>query len=646
MSQTAMSELREFKQEQAVKDYITRSHARSQEYGVELGRIYSSKILRGEALREKMDENRELIETAMPFLQQLCDFVRGSGFFAILTDWEGCILDIQGDDEVLREAARLEMNPGAYMHERHIGTNAMGTALAEKIPVQVDGDEHYVTAYHRWTCSAAPIHDPKGRMIGTLDLTGRSHLVHSHTLGMVVAAVNAIEQMLTIRQANQKLELARNSISTIIDAITSGIFTVGPRGYIKTMNKTASEMLGYKPEEIRGLHIASVVDNWENIQQNLEKGINYMEEEIDANGKNGRIHCTFSTYPVEYRDGEHQGVVCVIKEARRLRKIAHKMAGSRAVYTFDKIVGRNQQFLKLIDYAHRVSDSPSTVLITGESGVGKEVFAQAIHNASDRRDEAFVAINCGALPRNLIESELFGYEDGAFTGAKRGGQMGKFEWADGGTLFLDEIGEMPYDMQTNLLRVLETGKLFRVGGNKEIDVDVRIIAATNKDLRTEVEKGNFRRDLYYRLNVVPLELMPLRERKDDISLLVDYFITVKSMKLGKNPVMLSRDQIRRLTDYHWPGNIRELENAVEQIINLNTCRLWEQDCQIISGDLETTPQGNEIECLEEMERRHIERVYQSYNGNVSLAAEALGIGRNTFYRKAKKYQIDCSKTKQ
>jgi PAS domain S-box-containing protein len=625
-----------------MKDYIQRSHARSMEYGVELGRIFSSKILKGKELDRKMAENRELTETSSPFLQQLCDFVKGSGFFAILTDWEGCILDIQGDQEVLMEATRLEMIPGAFMHEKHIGTNAMGTALAEKIPVQVDGEEHYVTAYHRWTCSASPIRDPKGRIIGTLDLTGKSHLVHSHTLGMVVAAVNAIEQMLTIRQTNQKLELARNSISTIIDSITSGIFTVGPRGYIKTINKTAGEMLGYTQKETRGLHITEVVESWDTIRKDLDKGMNFTEEELDVTGKNGKIHCSFSTYPVEFKDGKHQGVVCVLKEAKKIRRIAHKMAGSRAVYTFDKIVGRNQQFLKLIDSARRVANSPSTVLITGESGVGKEVFAQAIHNASERADEAFVAINCGAIPRNLIEAELFGYEDGAFTGAKRGGKLGKFEWADGGTLFLDEIGEMPYDMQTNLLRVLETGKLFRVGGNREMDVDVRIIAATNKDLRTEVEKGNFRRDLYYRLNVVPLELMPLRERKDDISLLVDYFITVKSMKLGKNPVSLTQKQLHQMAEYPWPGNIRELENTVEQIINLNTCRLWESEwVPVDSGD--TKYQQSEIECLEEMERRHIEKVYRCYNGNVSLTAEALGIGRNTFYRKAKKYHIDCSK---
>jgi PAS domain S-box-containing protein len=629
------------KNEDDTKDYIKRSHTRSLEYGVELSRIFSTKILQGEELKEKMAENYDLIETATPFLCQLCDFVKGSGFFAILTDWEGCILDIQGDEDVLCEASRLEMIPGAFMHEKHIGTNAMGTALVEKIPVQVSGDEHYVTVYHRWMCSAAPIRDPKGRIIGTLDLTGQSNIVNSHTLGMVVAAVNAIEQMLSIRQANQKLELARNSISTIIDSITAGIFTIGPRGYIKTINKTAGDMLGYQLSEIQGLHISKVVDYWDSIEKDLEKGINYAEEELHVNGKNGKIHCTFSTYPINLKAGQHQGVVCVIKDVMKLRKIAHKIAGCRAVYTFDKIIGRNQKFLELIDHARKVSNSPSTVLISGESGVGKELFAQAIHNASSRRDEAFVALNCSAIPRTLIESELFGYENGAFTGAKRGGQLGKFEWADGGTLFLDEIGEMSYDMQASLLRVLETGKLFRVGGNKEISVDVRIIAATNKDLWEEVAKGNFRRDLYYRLNVVPLAIMPLCERPDDISLLIDYFITVKSIKLGKNPIELTKEQLDQLIAYRWPGNVRELENAVEQIIN--PCNIWKNE-QTMNNLSTPAKKKSDSEFLDDLERQHIERIYQNCNGNVTLAAEALGIGRNTFYRKAKKYKIDCLKS--
>lgn len=623
------------------KDYIMRSHQRSINFGVDYNRIYSSKILQGDALQRKLEENRDLIVTTEPFMNQLYNFVKGSCFFAILTDEEGCILNVIGDEDVLAVAFDLEMVPGAYMNEEHIGTNAMGTALAEGIPVQVSGEEHFVKAYHRWTCSAAPIRNAEGEIIGTLNLTGYSHLVHSHTLGMVVAAVHAIEQMLRIKKTNMKLQVAKKYIETIIDSITEGIFTIGPKGYMKTINKTASEMLGYTQEEIEGRRVEEFVEGWRGVQNSVSKQITYLEEEAYIRGRTQKIHCNLSAYPIIGPNKNPQGIVCIIKEIKRVRKAAKKITGTHAFYTFDKIIGQNERFRQIIEYAKMISDSPSTVLITGESGTGKEVFAQSIHNHSSRKDETFIAINCGALPRNLIESELFGYEEGAFTGAKRGGHPGKFELADGGTLFLDEIGEMPLDMQANLLRVLEEGKLFRVGGNKEIEVDVRIIAATNKDLRHEVEKGNFRRDLYYRLNVLPLKLLPLRERKDDIPLLIDYFMTTKSLKLGKELVTLSKTVIEDMKEYPWPGNVRELENTIEHIINAEGKHLWEW------LDTEKKSQEENIftedDRLEGMEKRHIEKILKKVDGNISLAAEVLGIGRNTLYRKIKKYHIDCTK---
>ena len=624
------------------KPYIQRSHERCKQLGVDNSRIYSSKILKDEDLRKRMEDNRDLIINAGHFMEQLHNFVKGSGFFAILTDGEGCILNVIGDEDVLEVAFRLEMVPGAFMGEEHIGTNAMGTALAEGTPVQISEEEHFIKAYHRWTCSAAPIRNSAGKIIGTLDLTGSSSLVHSHTLGMVVAAVNAIEQMLKIKDINSKLVVAKKSIETIIDSITAGIFTVGPRGFIKTVNKTVVEMLGYTQEEMVGMKIHDILEGWSGVQETVGKRIHYLEEESHIKGKNERVHCTLSAYPILDKDGKMQGIVCLIKEAKRMRKLANKMIGKQAIYTFDNIVGRCERFERIINYAKKIADSPSTVLITGESGTGKEVFAQSIHNYSSRREEPFVALNCGAIPRNLIEAELFGYEDGAFTGAKRGGHIGKFELADGGTLFLDEIGEMPVDMQTRLLRVLEEGKLFRVGGNKEIEVNVRIIAATNKDLKKEVEKNTFRKDLYYRLNVLPLKLLPLRERKDDIALLIDYFMIIKALKLGKTPLTLPQQVIDRMINYPWPGNIRELENKIEHIINTqNFSFIWEFSDQTASN-IQYPSMSIEEEKLEDMEKKHIEFILMKYEGNISSAAEALGIGRNTLYRKMKKYNINCS----
>ncbi|AKL97171.1 signal-transduction and transcriptional-control protein Stc [Clostridium aceticum] len=629
----------------SAKDYITRSHQRSIKFGIDDNRIYSSRILNEDELQKRLEANSNLIVTTEPFMNQMYNFVKGSYFFVILTDDEGCILNVIGDEDVLEEAFNLEMIPGAFMNEEHIGTNAMGTALAEGIPVQISGKEHFIKAYHRWTCSAAPIRNAKGDMIGTLNLTGYSHLVHSHTLGMVVAAAHAIEQMLTIRETNKKLEVTKKYIETIIDSITIGIFTIGPKGFMKTINKTAMEMLGYTYQEVIGIKVEELVEGWRGIQDSVARRITYLEEEAFLKGKEAKIHCTLSAYPIVDPNRTPQGIVCVIREIKKARKLANKMTGQQAYYTFDKIIGQSQRFMQIIEYAKKISDSPSTVLITGESGTGKEVFAQSIHNHSSRHEESFVAINCGALPRNLIESELFGYEEGAFTGAKRGGHPGKFELADGGTLFLDEIGEMPLDMQTNLLRVLEESKLFRVGGNKEIEVDVRIIAATNKDLRQEVEKGNFRRDLYYRLNVLPLKLPSLRERKEDIPLLIDYFMATKSLKLGKKTVTLSRETVESMTNLPWPGNIRELENMVEQIINAEGNHLWE------TGDspkivIEKPTGISQEDRLEEIEKKHIKKVLEKTGGNISLAAEVLGIGRNTLYRKIDKYHIDCSKVEE
>ena len=629
------------RRDKMVKDYIARSHVRCENYQVNKGMLYSSKIYEGDELKLRLRNNSRLMETATPFMEHLYNFVKGSDFFAILTDNEGCILKVIGDLKILNYSNDLKMIPGAFMNEKNIGTNAMGTALIEKAPVQVSGKEHYITAYHQWTCSGAPIRNPEGHIIGVLDLTGYSPSVHSHTLGMVVAAVHAIENILRKENATIKLSVANKYIEAIINSIDDGILTVGPKGYIKLLNKKAKEILGLSEEEFLGERVDQYIENWHYIEKNLKKGKNIVEEETYIKGKNSKLHCTISGYYI-LGAKRAQGYVCIFKQIQSARKLANKMYGKQAAYTFDKIIGRNNNFIKLIDNAKRISDSPSTVLILGESGTGKEVFAQAIHNASSRREEAFVALNCGALPRNLIETELFGYEDGAFTGAKRGGRAGKFELADGGTLFLDEIGELPLEMQVNLLRVLEEGKLYRVGGSKVITVDCRIIAATNKDLKKELEKNLFRKDLYYRLNVLSLNLPPLRERKDDIALLAEYFLTVKSLKLMKTPISLNDKFMEKFLEYHWPGNIRELENVIESIVN--TPETVELPFEVKKeSNVQEVIQVVEIDNLEEIEKYTITRVLDKYNNNITTVARELGVGRNTLYRKIEKYGINVPK---
>jgi transcriptional regulator with PAS, ATPase and Fis domain len=379
-----------------------------------------------------------------------------------------------------------------------------------------------------------------------------------------------------------------------------------------------------------------------------------MEQDVNVKSRKNKLQFNLSAYPIKDDKGELKSLILVFKEVKKGRKLADKLMGRHAIYTFDKIIGRDENFLRVIEFAKKVADSRSNVLIMGESGTGKELFAQSIHNHSERKSEPFVAINCGAIPRNLIESELFGYVEGAFTGAKASGHPGKFEIADGGTIFLDEIGEMPIDLQTRLLRVIEEGTVSRIGDVKEIVVNVRVIAATNKDLNLEVEEGRFRKDLFYRLNVLPVRLPSLKERKSDIPLLIEYFMGRISKKLNKKRVIISNEQMEKLEEYDWPGNVRELENYVELSVNTESVPeiSWVSGSKkadaLEGGKLEFPQFGSDKdECikLEQVERRHIVKVLSVYRGNVSLTAKKLGIGRNTLYRKLESYGIDCSETR-
>lgn len=636
------------------KDYIINSHERCRQYKVEQDRVFSKKIISGNELYKKFETKRELIDTADFYMNRLYNFVKGSNFFSILTDEEGCILSIIGDENILSEAFSLKMVPGAYMDERSIGTNSMGTTLFEGKPVQVSGEEHYIKAYHRWTCSASPIRNAKGEIIGSIDLTGFSESVNLHTLGMVVAAANAIEEMMDIKRYNEELSMEKKFTETILESIDAGILTADLDGNIKTANHHAADLFGYSQNEIKSMLASNLLDDWAKVKHAVINKKSFVDSEVFVNSKRKKLQFNLSAYPNYDSEQKLMNIVFVFVEARKIRKLANKIMGHQAIYTFEKIIGQDKKFTRIIEYAKKIADSRSNVLIMGESGTGKELFAQAIHNYSSRHDEPFVAINCGAIPRNLIESELFGYEGGAFTGAKSSGQPGKFEIADGGTIFLDEIGEMPLDMQTRLLRVIEEGIVIRVGSNKEILVDARVIAATNKDLNEEVKKGNFRKDLYYRLNVLPIRLMPLRERKGDIPLLSQYFMERISRKLNKCSIPINDETMKALLEYEWPGNIRELENLIELIVNTeslpeNFMKSMPDNHIKANSEFPLKQQAiteseiaEEILNLELMEKMHILKALNRYDGNISLCAKTLGIGRNTLYRKIEYYGIKCS----
>jgi PAS domain S-box-containing protein len=627
------------------KEFIRISHERCKMYNINYNQMFSNKILDEKELFEKMEENRELVLAAAPIMNKIYDFVKGSNFFSILTDKDGCILNVIGDEEILSEAFRFKMIPGAYMDEENIGTNAMGTCIAENNPIQVSSDEHFISAYHRWTCSGCPIKDEKGKIIGTLDLTGYSELVHSHTLGMVVAGARAIENELMNNKLKSQLVKEKKQNNFIQNSILKGIITSDLQGDILSANSFACELFGYTADELIHMNIRDILKEWDTVYSAVKEDSSPYKGDMDVFAKRNILQLNLTAYPVKNQSNEMTNIVLILDEVRKSRKQKDIIMGRHAIYTFDKIVGKDETFLQVIKFAKKISDSRSNILIMGESGTGKELFAQSIHNYSERSNGNFVALNCGAIPRNLIESELFGYEQGSFTGAKTGGNPGKFEIADGGTIFLDEIGEMPLDLQTRLLRVIEEGTVSRIGSSHERVVDVRVIAATNKNLKHEVENGTFRKDLFYRLNVLPLRLPSLCERKGDIRLLLDYFMDRISKKLNKKKVHIPLEYIEKLVEYNWPGNVRELENYIELAVNTEMVpdihMLNFEESSGPAAKIKSTANVSTVLSLKEIEKEHIVNVLESTGNNITQAASVLGIGRNTLYRKLKEFEIEC-----
>ncbi len=635
------------------EEIIQESHERSKEFGVEKSRVFPKKVLSEDELRRLLYQNKELMDIATPFLEELSDFLKGTGYILVLTDHEGCILRVMGDKKTISEAEFLNMVMGAYMSENSIGTNAMGTAISENAPVQVTADEHFVSAYHRWTCSAAPIHDTEGKIIGTINLTGDSQLMHPHSLGLVVAAVSAIENHIENIEIQKQLFDSNMYAFAMMNNLSYGAFAIDLNDDIHWVNDTACRALNIRRLNLINQPINNFFKDWPKVKKSVIQEIPYIDEEGQFQIENLDEKFLLNALPIKTKENELLGFLLTFRELSRMIKLVNKYTGSRARFTFADITENSKAIKSLVKNAKMVANSPSTILITGESGTGKEVFAQAIHNASERKDSGFVALNCGAITATLIESELFGYDDGAFTGAKKGGNPGKFELAHKGTLFLDEIGEMPPDMQIRLLRALQEGSITRIGSNKAIDVDVRIIAATNKNLEEEVKQGRFRLDLFYRLNIIHLHVPPLRERKEDILPFLRFFIRRKANRLKMNIPDIPKEIIDRVVAYHWPGNVRELENFAEKLILLQgklTPEMMDEEFRTVLENKNTVqePIENTIPALpamfipksiEEAEKEIIEKTLQHFQNNMSQSAKSLAISRNTLYLKAKKYGI-------
>ncbi len=634
---------------EVLRPIIADSWIRSRRYEVD---AYSSEVnieIDGPSLKKRYEDLGPVLDIAKPFMDTLYRTVGEAGLIVRLTDKDGYVLECFGDELVFESHKVLHLYKGTNVKEEIIGTNAIGIALAKGIPLQVLGAEHYRADYHGWTTSAAPIKDEEDNLVAVLSMSGDYELVHPHTLGMVMASALAIEHEIKLEKSNQDLKRKNEHFNAIMESISEGIICIDERGIIRDINLFARRYFRVRDSAAIGGNIRDVIqsDQARKILKLAKSGSRLKEEEINFGAPGSRKKSVIvNATPISEPNDPYNELVLTFREAKDIHNLVNRFTGAKAIYNFEDILGESEEIKEAIRLAKLVSDTEATILLTGESGTGKELFAQSIHNASQRRSNSFVFINCGAIPRDLVASELFGYVEGAFTGARKGGQPGKFELADGGTLFLDEIGDMPLDTQANLLRVLETKEVVRVGGHDVIPVDVRVIAATHKDLAKEVERGNFRQDLYFRLNVMPIHTPALRERKSDVPILIDFFYNQFRKGANVAGVDITQSFYNAMTSYSWPGNVRELQNVMQLISSLvsdgsvlTARHLPEYMKNNVRDDIPVAEKGYEVKPLAKVEQEAIQAAIAAHDGNLVKAAKALGIGRTTLYRKIEKFGL-------
>lgn len=594
-------------------------------------------------IRELRRQHHQLYDAARPVLDNLREVLRESGTLIMLTDPGGVIIDLHGDHRARQAGEHVNLAQGGRWVEEVIGTNAIGTAIAAREPVQIYASEHYCLDVKRWTCAAAPVFDPSRKLLlGIVDVSGVKETFHGHSLGLVIAAARQIESLIAHQEMELQMRLLEQSMDGFLRYGNDCVVLFDRRGRIVKSNgriQLAREQQGINlpPDadaRIEALDLAFPP------QERAIRAPHWLRPEW--------------LHPLRVRDCE-LGTLLVIPltQRRSAAQVTTRVAPSaRSADPFADVIGDSEAIESARQRALRLASLDLPVMLLGETGVGKEVFARAIHQSGAKSATPFVAVNCGALTRELLASELFGYAEGAFTGARRGGLAGKFELADGGTLFLDEIGEMPLDMQPHLLRVLQDGIVVRLGDTRERRVSVRLIAATNRDLKSEVAAGRFREDLYHRLCVTTLRLPSLRERPSDIDLILDHLNSRFAAKYGCPLRHIDRHVRAAFRDYHWPGNVRELQNVFESAFALSDSETI--DASLLPDEIRATsctPEGATnassaplCTSLENLERQAIYAAVANAKGNISRAAKLLGISRSTLYVKLANLRIPIDST--
>jgi len=630
---------------------IEKSWERCRQLGLDEGVSPDFAPLDGARLSDALDTNRQLALHALPIMETLYEQIINTENMVILTDAQGLVLHSVGDDDFLARADKIALRPGVSWSEETKGTNAIGTAIFEENPVLVHGQQHFLEANHFLTCSAAPIFDPRGAVTGVLDVTGDHRGYHQHTMALVRMSARLIENGLFSRAFPDAVTLRFHSRPEFIGTLVEGLAVFSQDGRFLAANRSGLFQLALDRASLRDRTVATLfgttmsallgsartADIANVLKLVLHTGVTvYARAEAGPGLRSGpRI---FVTGP-----GENAATP---KESSRAREADASPLRDITLSALDIGDARIQQMIARIT---RVAGRDISVLIQGETGTGKELFARAIHNGSPRRNAPFVAVNCASIPDGLIESELFGYEEGAFTGARRRGATGKIQLANGGTLFLDEIGDMPVNLQARLLRVLQERVVMPLGSVKAQPVDVALICATNCRLKERIRSGHFREDLYYRLNGLLIALPPLRERTD-LRPLVRHVLDTQIA--GGARYRLSEDVMTLFERHPWPGNCRQLANL------LRTATVMAGDVTTLERehlpddffeDLDAPPAHEAIPAaapsapaatptlnpqrLDSIELEAIRECVARCEGNITRAARTLGISRNTLYRK-------------
>jgi len=606
---------------------VAQSWERCVGLGLDTGSRQIFESLTSRELADIIDRNHRLTHQALPAMASLYEQIRNTRCLVVLTDAQGLILHSLGDDDFMEKAQRVALQPGVCWDERSKGTNAIGTALFENRALEVCGSEHFFRANSFLTCSATPIRSPGGETVGALDVSGDHRGHQSHTLALVKMTAQTIENHLSFEAFPGAIEMRFHSRPEFIGTLCEGLALLDAQGRVLTANRSAEFQLGVPLSQLIGQSFDAIFDR-RFVQALAQPG-----RTVDLITHRGVRVVAMIAAP--------QAVARQTRALARPRREASVRVPQRCL---GDLHSGDAGMERVVTRLRKVIDHDLAILIQGETGTGKEWLARAVHEESSRRNGPFVAVNCSAIPETLIESELFGYESGAFTGARREGNTGYLRQAAGGTLFLDEIGDMPVNLQARLLRVLQDRTVMPLGGGEPVKVDFQLVCATHQPLERLIAEGGFREDLYYRLAGLTVTLPALRDRSDILDIAAGML-----RELGDGRFRLDAEASLAVRQFRWPGNLRQLSNVLRSALALATpdplIGLEHLPDEIAAATrIDTNPSrpvaanggngGNaRVGTLNELELDAIRHAIEACGGNMTAAARQLGIGRATLYRK-------------